>query len=712
MLTGASNPVNGRAGEHFRVDPHTRLGNHERPLAWVYRCVVVLLLLVVSGCERPAKVPGETDITVSDVTIAARDGSDLTPDVGPLMDRLGMRKSSLVLPGRYYSEFRENEDRRRLEAFWQTYGYFDVEVDPPKVEHNRAENSVSIAWTLKENERYRIGKLQMLHAPAAFESELAEMIPFASGETNIDLEKFRMVRRDMADVLRRNGYGHARVYSRAFVDKDDKLIHWFYYVDAGPKTKVGKIVVEGNVKVPAELIIERSGLVEGEAFDWNQRLDAEFHLLDTGSFASSFIRADVDTTFHVPGDAPDDGGNIKDEQIDDEGNLIPRDLPVDVPIKIHVVEAPSQQIRVRAGLEVDPTRVDTAIGSRFWFRNLFGPWHHLVLEGRIGYGWLIGDSDAPLGLYGDGLVRYVKPMLAARLLDFRLTARFRDELFPGFHLREFTAGPGFRVALAPGRQTETFAGGGVFFDWDVLFRFAQQVGFGPFDQATSDAFELADEQDYLGGELQASVMWDERDNPVEALKGHLLGLRATFSPGGSEQWNRYLTLSPEARGFLPLSDSLSLGARGAAGWVLAHNDMGVPLGPRLFGGGSYGFRGQGRHRLSPLAPRCLSSPAGAQLVCQGTPVGGLSLAEATLEARFLPPLKPYGAVIFGDVGGSSINANPFENGVSLAAGLGLRLRFWYLPAAVDVSYRILRDNEVQIPADDPFLVFFRLGEAF
>ena len=682
-------------------------------MSWVYKFALVALLALLVGCKRPAKVPGETDITVSDVTLQSHDGSDLTPDHGPLMDRLGMRKKSLVLPGRYYSQFRENEDRRRLEAFWQNHGFFDVEVAPPKVEHDREESSVAITWTIKENERYSIAEVQMLHAPPEHDAELRDMITFAAGDTEIDFEKFRYIRRDMADRLRAEGFGHARVYSRAFVDKEKKRIHWFYYVDAGPKTKVGSIVVEGNVKVPDDVIIARTGLEVGEPFSWNDRYDGEFHLLDTGAFASSFIRSDADTKFHVPGDAPDDGGEIGDAQIDDEGNLIPRDLPEDLNIKIHVVEAPSQQIRLRAGLEVDPTRVDTFVGSKFWFRNLFGPWHHLVLEGRVGYGWLLRSAtDQPLGLYGDALIRYVKPMLVPQLLDFRLSARFREDLFPGFHLREVTAGPGFRVALAPGRK-ENFNGGGFFFDTDVLFRFAQQVGFGPFDEATRDAFELSNERDFIGGELQASLIWDERDNPLEALKGHLLALRSTFSPGGTDLWNRYLTVSPEARGFLPIGDSLAIGVRGAAGWVLLQeDDKGVPLGPRLFGGGSYGFRGQGRHRLSPFAPRCLATPAGAQVVCQGIPVGGLSLAEASLEGRFLPPLKPYGAVVFADVGGASVNANPFDNGVSLAVGLGARLRFWYLPAAVDVSYRVLQDNEVQEPADGAFLVFFRLGEAF
>ncbi|MCA9618413.1 MAG: hypothetical protein KC731_05315, partial [Myxococcales bacterium] len=89
-------------------------------------------VLATTGCERPAKVPGETDIVVSSVTLEAAPGSELTPDYGPLMDRLGMRPKSLVLPGRYYSEFREHEDRRRIEAFWQNYGFFDVVVSAPQ----------------------------------------------------------------------------------------------------------------------------------------------------------------------------------------------------------------------------------------------------------------------------------------------------------------------------------------------------------------------------------------------------------------------------------------------------------------------------------------------------------------------------------------------------------------------------------------------------
>ena len=94
-------------------------------------------------------------------------------------------------------------------------------------------------------------------------------------------------------------------------------------------------------------------------------------------------------------------------------------------------------------------------------------------------------------------------------------------------------------------------------------------------------------------------------------------------------------------------------------------------------------------------------------------VGGLSLVETGVEIRFLPPLKQVGLVGWLDFGGVSETFNPFEHGVSLAAGLGLRVRLWHVPLAFDFGYRILDQNELQ-PADEigTWQVFFRFGESF
>ncbi len=668
--------------------------------------MVVALVLCSCSAQRPKKVPGETDIRVASVSILSKSGRPLQLPHNELPNRLGMRAASLIYPVRYYSALREAEDRRRIDAFWRTFGYFDVQVDEPEVRFSADKTTAWITWRLQEGPRYRIASVNLVRAPLHYERALVQMIPFGPGTEEVDLEKFRKVRNTMGEYLRRAGFGHAMVYSRAYVDRSKKVLYWYYFVDEGPLTTVGKVVVDGNARTPADRIVKRAGMLPGDPYDLATKETSEWDLLDTGDFASVFIRSNVDVKFIVPGTAPDTGGELKDEQVDEQGNLVARKLSEQVDLKIHVVEAPRVQLGLRGGVEADPTRFDAAAESRLFLRDLLGSWHHLVLEGRFGHGWLWNidkRGDDPSGFYGEAMARTVHPMLLGRLLDGRMTARFLEELFPTFHLREVTAGPGFRTAFT--RE--------LFFDLDMYFRAGWQVGLGPFDTATLGSFALPSRNDARGGELESSIVWDARDNPVEPMKGHMLALRAQLSPGGPVATHRWLLISPDVRGFMPLSDAVSIGARVSGGWITLNGEGGVPLGPRLFGGGAYGMRGFGRQRLSPVATSCEANGPGLPPSCRGVPVGGLSLAEASLEARFLPPLKPMGAIGFVDIGGASITANPLHEGLSLAFGLGFRLRLWYLPMALDFAYRLLDHGSVEKPGSwDPYLVFFRIGEAF
>src|SRR5204862_8019654 len=102
-----------------------------------------------------------------------------------------------------------------------------------------------------------------------------------------------------------------------------------------------------------------------------------------------------------PADHADTAGHAADAPIDDNDELIPRKLTDDLALRIVVVEAPATQLRAEVGIEADPTRLDAYAGTRMTFRNLFGPQHHVVLEGNVGYGWLVSDDQDPAqGVYG------------------------------------------------------------------------------------------------------------------------------------------------------------------------------------------------------------------------------------------------------------------------------------------------------------------------
>jgi len=668
--------------------------------------VLGLLATVLLGAchqERPERLPGETDIVVSSVSIDAADGKELALAHGDLFMNLGLRHGNALISQRYFNDFRLAEDRRRIEAWWQNYGYFDVEVSEPKLEFAPDQKSVAVSWKVREGPRYHIRSVSLRGAPDRYEHELEDLVPFGPG-ADVDLEEYRYVRYELAWQLQREGFGHANVWSRTWVDRPTKTVDWVYFVDTGPKTRIGTITVEGARRVPEDELLWRAGAHEGDPFSLELKETIEEDLLDSGSYASVVVKpTNADTDRFIPGVRPDTGGKLKDEQVDAEGNLIPRTLDDRIDFRLVVVEAPARQLRLRAGAEADPTRADVYAGGSLMLRDFFAPFHHLVLEGRAGYGFLLnGDEDESSGAYGEALIRTIHAGLLGRLVDARLTGRYRDSLYPGFRVREVTAGPGVHAKLA--RK--------LFLEVDTLFRLEKDVGYGPFDPAVRDDRALPADDLARGGELDTELIWDARDDRVEPKKGHYLALRFAGSPGAGLGDHRYAQLAPDARVFFPISGSTSFALRSSFGFVVGEDASGVPPGIRLFGGGAFGMRGYGRDRLSPSAP-CATPAPGAQRACDTELTGGLSLMESSAELRWLPFRKTFGFAGFVDAGAAGPGQNPFENGVSAAAGIGPRLRLWYVPIALDLSYRFLEENELSSAKPfDPYFVFVRIGEAF
>ncbi len=647
----------------------------------------LLAVLLLGGCihhARTERLVGETDTPVTAIAIDAAPGTPAI-ELGELPTRLGSRPGNLLLNERRYNPFRVAEDRRRVVTYLANLGYFDATCDEPEVKPDG--DGVRLRFVYTAGPHYPLKALQFKGVPDGVSLD-AYRISEPGGEYN--LEFLRMARYEMAAALQRAGYGHAKVHVRHYVDRAAREFHVVYFADPGPPTTIGTITVEGNHKVDEADIRRRLGLRSGERFDLARKLRAEDDLRDTGSFTGVFIESTADIDQYL-GEVPDTGGRIADDRIGPDGELLPRDLNSVIDLVVHVDESPKVQLRLRATAEADLTRLDATASAQVILRDTPGSQQHVTLRGRVGVGsqWR-GDVDEPTGVYGDALVRYDRPGLIGRTGDAHLQLAFRDVLYPGSSLRELTAGPGVHRMMAPG----------LFFDLDVYARVAQQVDFGGFDAATRAAFALPADDNFLGAEAAAALIWDARNDPVEATTGHLLAARLLVSPVGDQ---RYVQAAPELRGFRPISASWSVGVRAAMAWTFELGSGGVPLGARLFGGGAWGMRGFGRDRLAPQAP-CAAGAA-----CTSDYVGGLSLAEASLEVRYLPYRKQIGLTGFVDAGGASVSANPLDDGINVAAGIGPRVRLWYLPISIDVGYLFVKAGAFD---NGGLQAFVRVGEAF
>lgn len=681
--------------------------------AALWACAALCVGASAAGCHhpRPIKTPAETDLKVREVSFDLADGQAVTLNVKPLLQKLGLRAGNVVYPDRYYNPFQLAEDRLRVQTYWQSLGYLDAEVAEPQVTFHD-DQTVSVRWTITPHRAWTIAAVTLRGAPPAYETALWALIPQRAGD-GVDLELYRRARIPMAERLRREGFGHAMVYSRAYMDRAQAVVHWFYDVDAGPPTVVGEVAVEGAVRVSAEAIIARSGLEAGEALGLRERENAALDLLDTGSFASALAQDDADVEFLVGKVPPDTGGELRPEQVSEDGVLIPRALSQALGVTLSVVEAPAAQVEAEVGGGVDPARWDTTGRLTVWLRDVAGAFQHLTLEGLVGYGAWWQDADALggsgeqdpslVGVYGEGLARWVGGGWFGRVVDGRVSARYRSELYPGYRLGELTVGPGARATF--GR----WQGWGAFGDLDVLYRWGQTLGLDEVSEADRQRLSWARAQTSQGLNVLARLILDGRDDPVEARAGWYLGATVDYSPGGALSTHRWARVGLDGRWMIPLSAAWSVALKTDARWVLGVTEQGAPLGPRLFGGGAFGTRAVGRQQLSPRALVCRAQ--GAR--CVGAPLGGLSLWESSVEGRWLPYRQPYGVVFFADVGGVGPQLNPWEEGASVAAGVGLRLRLWHLPIALDVSYALLKAGALTDPSDwGTYGLFVRMGEAF
>jgi outer membrane protein assembly complex protein YaeT len=161
----------------------------------------------------------------------------------------------------------------------------------------------------------------------------------------------------------------------------------------------------------------------------------------------------------------------------------------------------------------------------------------------------------------------------------------------------------------------------------------------------------------------------------------------------------FVKMSLEGRGYLPLKDYGILAGKLAWGTIYnLENTTSIPIFKRFFAGGSNSVRGYPYQRLGPLDS-------------DGDPIGGLTLLEGSVEARFpVPFYKSLEGVVFFDFGNvyeESFSA--FQAGLRYTSGCGVRYMTPVGPIRFDFGY------ELNPPDQDffhPYQFYFSIGQAF
>ncbi len=203
--------------------------------------------------------------------------------------------------------------------------------------------------------------------------------------------------------------------------------------------------------------------------------------------------------------------------------------------------------------------------------------------------------------------------------------------------------------------------------------------------------------EYLLGALPSYVQFDTSDSLLDPSKG--FRIRASLSPEISRVFqsnSTYIRTQFDLSTYQQVSDTVVLAGRARLGAIVGADLAAIAPSRRLYAGGGGSVRGYGYQAIGPTN-------------ALGTPNGGRSLVEASVEARIRTGFMDgaISVVPFVDAGTVSRSVTPTFDDIRFGAGVGLRYETGFGPLRVDVAFPLNPREE-----DSWVAVYVGLGQAF
>jgi len=197
--------------------------------------------------------------------------------------------------------------------------------------------------------------------------------------------------------------------------------------------------------------------------------------------------------------------------------------------------------------------------------------------------------------------------------------------------------------------------------------------------------------------LLSAFALDRSDNPLDPHSGFKVDARAEPTQVEGDEQLFYLKLQAEASYYLPMDTQADtvLAFRGHIGSIIGGRIPAVPASDRFYAGGGGSVRGYTYQTVGPHYP-------------DNTPVGGLSLVEASAEVRHRFT-NTIGGVIFFDTGSVGGQIQPDFRHTDAAVGLGLRYNLGFAPLRADIGFPLQKPNGA---GQQPFQIYISVGQAF
>lgn len=528
-------------------------------------------------------------------------------------------------------------------AVLRSEGYYAYEVEPDVGEGDTPQPIVRIT----PGPRFVLGAARLDWVGAepdpASQSAARSALALTPGAPGRAAEVVSAEGRAVA-ALQKRGYADAKAAPReVVVDHADHTVQPDFRIDAGAVARLDGILLTTTGRTRLTWLSQLAPWRRGEAYQPEDVAELERRLLDTGVFDSVTVAL-----------APAD-------------KLTPDGLR---PVVVSVSERKPHTIELGASYGTTEGLGADVKWTRYNLLGRADTFSVLTRASNL-------DSRVQLGL--------VLPHWRMPQQTLTERAAIYDTRTPAYDQRGVTVSADVTHRWG---QNAIFGFTGTYFTWGGSLDLSRtaEIKVGTLTSLGRDIATVA-------GLLDASL--DRSDDPLDPRRGWRVSIRAEPTVETGDGTVPYLRLQGQGSAYLPLDKDgrTVLAGRVKLGSIVNGTVSEIPAPQRFYAGGGGSVRGFGYQEVGPR-------------LADGTPEGGLSIVETSMELRHRLSAN-WGVVAFIDAGTIGPSQAPSFHDASVGAGLGVRYNLGFAPIRVDLATPVTGRH-----GQAPFQIYVSIGQAF
>src|SRR6266571_4447366 len=520
------------------------------------------------------------------------------------------------------------QDLDSIREWYQNHGFIDVEIKDVRRERN-TKGTLTITIVIAEGPQYHVGKVTVSGEKVAKEESIRALLKMKEGSV-YSPKQLHDDAKAVADAYGSGGYVDL-VITPESTPAGPALVDVHYKIEEGERSFVNRVTIAGNTRTKDKVIRREVLVAPGDVFN-TVRADLTKKRLENLGYFSKVETYPEET-----------------------------DVPGRKDLTILVQEKRTGSFSFGAGFST----IDQLVGFAELTQGNFDLFNWPTFTGggqkfrlRVQYGTQRKDF----------LLNVTEPYFLDRRLSLsgQLFYTEADYLSVEYNQRNY----GFTIDLR--KPITSFIYVSLGYQLQDIDIFNVSSG--------ASAFIKSQEGSFTESKIISSVVFDRRDNALLTRTGQRITL-APFVAGGFLGGNTQIYgWDLEGSQYFRLKWDTILLINGEIATVDNWgNGSGVPIFERLYLGGANNLRGFPYREVGPQD-------------VTGEPIGGLSMARATVEWTF-PIIEKARGAIFYDSGFVNADAWSFDfKHIASDVGVGLRINLPIGPMRLDYGYPLLRDG--------------------